>query len=1223
MYYKNIIEKKLIELEGGKFQRMCNDILEHLGYGMVTNSGGQDGTDKTIKGTPDAYILLENGKFTFIEYTTQQTKVCSKFEADINKCLDESKTKVPINQIEKIVLMYNSSLSVGEINSLTVMCKKKDVVLEMFDINNITHLFSSKLPFLAKDHLGIEIDKGQFLDYKSFIESNDKSLFSTPLGMGIFGRDDDIDKIHDLMNSSDFVVVSGKTGVGKTKLVIEALADRYNEDKNINVWFIKDRGLGLYEELLRYTAIGNHVIFIDDINKQTSLNEMMIYIAENRNSIKVIATVRDYALKSSVQVISKYITPEVHKLEKLEDDVIIELLKSNYNIQNQDYHRLILRLAKGNVRLAVMMAIIAVKENTLESINNVSKILEKYYQFMGDKLEELEDEDSLKALGALAFIDKLHLESDESMKIISSITGIFTEKLKKIYKSLHYDEIVDIYEDEVVVLPDQIISVFIFHYVYEVRKLLKYEDIIEQVFPVHKKRIVQNVNSVVAYYDNINYFKDSIKALWSKWESNEDERLEDLILTFWFVKPEETLIYIDEMIENLRMKNNIVEDYTDFKNIEYNQMLSTLGQYAINDNNISALNLTICYLLKDYSKIKDVSKMLIDHFGYSIYSYKQGYQVQKILIDVIIENMGKSEVMIQLFSNISTHLLAYFTEWTEFNNNKSFVIHMINLFNYGEMKVLREHIWKKCDELIQEGEYAHYVFELLRRFGDSSRDSEDLSLYEYDFEMICGHIYPYMDFMNLANCAAFYKTDKRYRRLIDKSFLDVDTTACKIYSKYKLFKDKAYDYSKNYEEGKAKCQETHVEFASKLNENTYDEFMRFCVELNVLDDDNYNNGEVLETIILNSKSFVNILKCYLMNNTPFKLQPLNLINQLIGKVGYHSAFELISFYEFDMKEYWQFILYSVVKKEDVTFELYQGLIDYFEKEEEVSIGYHRKLDFLVEYTDFDESIYISVIEIIKGKLNDFLKKMYFFNLFSNEESTDQLIRTFEGKRSLLEEVYLYVFENNEIHDTDGKICRKFLSNNPLLLQRIIDIVCSQKANQNQSFKGFFDYSIFWEQDDDKLFELFENLMNLSERYSVDSKVEELLFDSRTENFGEKKKLVIFKYIHKYSKEADKMSRLFYTLANYDNETRVSFYTEFTKVNEDVEAFKELPFNKSCESWSGSEIPRIIRKKEFTQELIDVYNGPKFLRHKSFLKDRLDGYDEYIKSTRVRELLRDY
>jgi len=70
MLVTNLIERKLIELEGGKFQRLCNEILNRQINGTVTNSGGKDGTDKTIKGTPDSYILLKNGQYIFIEYTT-------------------------------------------------------------------------------------------------------------------------------------------------------------------------------------------------------------------------------------------------------------------------------------------------------------------------------------------------------------------------------------------------------------------------------------------------------------------------------------------------------------------------------------------------------------------------------------------------------------------------------------------------------------------------------------------------------------------------------------------------------------------------------------------------------------------------------------------------------------------------------------------------------------------------------------------------------------------------------------------------------------------------------------------------------------------------------------------------------------------------------------------------------------------------------------------------
>ena len=81
----NQIEKAIRELEGGKFQKLCDSFITVKENVEITSTGSHVGTDKTVKGTPDSYYTKENGQFVFIEYTTTQKKDL------LNKILDDIK----------------------------------------------------------------------------------------------------------------------------------------------------------------------------------------------------------------------------------------------------------------------------------------------------------------------------------------------------------------------------------------------------------------------------------------------------------------------------------------------------------------------------------------------------------------------------------------------------------------------------------------------------------------------------------------------------------------------------------------------------------------------------------------------------------------------------------------------------------------------------------------------------------------------------------------------------------------------------------------------------------------------------------------------------------------------------------------------------------------------------------------------------------------------------
>lgn len=1222
MYYKNIIESKLLEIEAGRFQLLCNDLLELLRYGNVTNSGGQIGTDKTIVGTPDAYILLKEGKFIFIEYTTQQKNVYKKFYNDISKCINSEKTEVPLNKIDKIIVMFNSKLSVGELNQLLNMCADKSIDFVKYDIDNIASHLSKDFPFLALDYLGLAIDTGQFLNYSSFVKLNDSSMLATPLGLEIVGRENSIINLHRLIDSGKFIIVSGRSGIGKTKLVCESLKRYAEMNEKLGIWFIKDKGQGLYEELLRYVNVGQHLIFIDDINKQTHLDELLSYIDVNSNRIKVISTVREYALESVVDKVGKYIVPQVYNVDFLSNEVLIEIIENNFNIHNSAFQNQIVKLSKGNIRLAVMMAIVAKREKSLDSIISIGDILEKYYDFIKQRLEKINDIKILKALGALSFMDKLHIDSTKSLDVVIKITNIEKDELLNIYRALHFEEIVDIYENEVVVISEQIVSVFIFNYVFKVRGLLDYAIVLDVFFPEQKNRIIQNVNAVVSYYGNIDFFCDAVRQIWPIWEAGSRIRFRELALTFWFVKPEDTLIFIANELEQRPCNLQLYDVYEMDNQTEYDQLLSTLGQFSNDINNQSALDILLDYLAKDYSQIASVSKLLIDRFGYNIYSYKQGYQIQRTLINTIIRRLNNSDIFIQLFVNISSHLLSYAIEWTEATDNKSVNLYTVPLYNFGEMEFIHTIIWERCNYLMGNERYFKYIKNLLMRLGNNRRDSEDKTLYELEFSLINRYIITSIWLNDLELYSILFKIDSIYRRKLKKHFIELDEIESRAYQIYRLFKQNPYDYSDDWEAGKMKLEEKQIDFAYKLSSSEFTTFMDCCKQI-VSIDDGYENSETMTRILLNTNSFVELVSTYLKADTPFRAQPSSIILRLIDEVGYEESYDFIMKYEFSMKEYWMYLLFSFVNIHTASEKIYNVLLYYFYHQESVSIGYFRNLDFLEYFKVFNINVVNEVVKSIFYKSDEFLKKIYLSSIFINQEKFEKLVSNFDDDLELLENIYLFLFAKNEIFDLDGLICRGFLKRNPDLLYKLVDVICENDSNRHYDYNGHFNFSIIWENEEHEIVKLIDYIIEKYIKYSFDNTLEPFFLVDKNDVSKEKVHLIIDEFINQYSNNEKKMSLIFNIIAHFGDEERVTHYLKFIEVNANIDSFQNLPFNKSMDSWSGSEIPILVNKKTFIEMLLFNLTDVKLLKHRAFLKRLIENYNARIKKTRINEFLHDY
>ena len=134
----NQIKSKLLELEGGAFQRLCDDWLFRQGYENINSIGMMQTTDRVVKGTPDCLLIQPDGTYVFSEYTVQQVRLAKKIEDDINKCFDEKKTGISNDQVREIIVCYLGKLSTHEISYLKKICETKSVILSLNGLDTIS-----------------------------------------------------------------------------------------------------------------------------------------------------------------------------------------------------------------------------------------------------------------------------------------------------------------------------------------------------------------------------------------------------------------------------------------------------------------------------------------------------------------------------------------------------------------------------------------------------------------------------------------------------------------------------------------------------------------------------------------------------------------------------------------------------------------------------------------------------------------------------------------------------------------------------------------------------------------------------------------------------------------------------------------------------------------------------------------------------------------------------
>src|SRR5262249_12888542 len=126
----------------------------------------------------------------------------------------------------------------------------------------------------------------------------------------------------------------------------------------------------------------------------------------------------------------------------------------------------IAEISLGNPRLAVMAAQVAIRENTLQSIRDVSTLYDEYFHSIRQDLQELEGKALLKVAGLIAFFRVVDRSDEDLFYLIGEAFNISAEEFWEAAERLHELELVDIYENEVVKIADQILAVYLFYLVF-------------------------------------------------------------------------------------------------------------------------------------------------------------------------------------------------------------------------------------------------------------------------------------------------------------------------------------------------------------------------------------------------------------------------------------------------------------------------------------------------------------------------------------------------------------------------------------------------------------------------------------------------------------------------------------------------------------------------------------------------------------------------------------
>lgn len=518
------IERELVDINEARFELICNSFLFHEYRGQLHGIGTVKGKEKTRKGKPDAFIVQEDGTYIVAEYTTKnkssnKRSFLEKLKADIDASLHFDNIGIVAERVVILVICCNSSLDIAEIEMLRAHVKVKNIKIRFVGIDNLVFFLTGEGRYYAYLHLNIPFETGQVLNKIDFLKFYNKRNLATPLDNPLVGRERELHSLVQMIEQHHVIIVTGRPGVGKSKLSLEAIDLFLKSNLAFHDYYIVSKTGSIVEDLRGMIKSGRkYLFFVDDANRQISNLINIIYSAETHDGafIKIVATVRNYAKK---QVISacQFLSTGVFQLGRLpKKSMAMMIADLNNDHQLSPYVTRIMDISNGIPRIAIMASGVIVHKQDAKLLKDASQIYEEYFQPIINDRKILADKDMLKSLGIISFFSSLDLESGKLRGILKNFNLAYDRFLDIVFE-LEEAELVQVYQN-IVRISEQILATYAFYKAFIQDRVLDFETLLSKycdrtfstikdiMGPVYdsfgEKDALTNINGILIRYFN-------------------------------------------------------------------------------------------------------------------------------------------------------------------------------------------------------------------------------------------------------------------------------------------------------------------------------------------------------------------------------------------------------------------------------------------------------------------------------------------------------------------------------------------------------------------------------------------------------------------------------------------------------------------------------------------------------------------------------------------------
>jgi hypothetical protein len=1244
------IYRELIAINDVEFQQLCDEylFLSH-GYPALNRTGSQKLKRKSKKGTPDAWWLQPSGQYVFAEYTTKaktdnKKAFLQKLKEDVRKCIDEKITGIPTSQIQTIILCFNSEILPRETEALKKMLNRFKIQLAPpISLDVLALNIYSRYPHLALKYLGLHIDTGQVLLPQQFIDEYAGSGLSTPLSNTFLHREEELKQLSRDIDAFEITILTGAPGVGKSKLALEAMAEWKKANSNYGLFCISNKDETIAYDLNSHVLLGkDYLVFVDDANRQSQHLRSILHLLKSRKPgrLKLLITVRDYALEFVKRSCSDfhYI---VQNIQPLSDKHLEEILATkDFSITNPIWIKRILEIAKGNPRIAIMAAKLALKNKRLGDLFDLFEFYDLYFTSFIKDYGALNNMAIQQALGLLSFFYSIDTSFKSAFRDLLTVFGLDYYNIMEAFTALERMELAEISSDHTIYrISDQVLSNYFFYKVFIKDRTLDFSKLLYHYFDAHRHRFTDNLvpaqrdfgykkvippiePTIIQYFDSI---------------AGNDEKAYQFLDTLWFCIPEHTISFLSEKISALdtpidpvfvaNTKNKNQTSTTD-------QKLKIIERFFFQSEDllISGLELAFEYVSKVPKQYDQLYRTLSAFFVFSFEDEVYNFHRQEQFVNFLIKNTSKSHpIYIRAFFDLFPELTktVFNVQGTTWKKN-SFSLYTYRLPLKPSVKKIRKNLWQHALKHFSSERLAseEIIFDYIKP------KQEVKDVLEFDVPFVLTFIDNFFDPGTFIHCYYIQQLLVRYKRL-GIEHASFDTLKEKSYSdEYKLYRLIEQRWLRNKEEHEYETVDFEkfnrlktIEVKYKLQLTSFQQFEDFYRTFLVIAREPHMENRnfhfslsiiIQEMFLLNPELAFQCLQHIQNTGNHTGFIPYKTIGEVTqNNHGYiYSLFQTIMANSYKAKYEWIFAFCCLLPDEKITQQHYEALMKAY-----TEITEYTYLDFrnLHKYLEFNKNIFADVLKIFVSKAEAGIQVELYHHFF--EEYAGYFVDDLE----ILKQAY-YTAEKTQQHfDYEGKSLLELLKLDETFFGEYVQY--HTKQHYYLSIREYDHLSIVW------------NLENAEQlvRQQLDFLTKEKYFFAR-EDFANAffkdlepaNKISALAFLRSYMKANKKdLIRINTVLNVFRSSFNDQFFPaigEYLKINNSIADFKKLDLlNNGFTITSAKTIWPEVRATQLgniLQYINSVPGSSKYAHQKAYLKTRISDENRWAEIERRDNFMRE-